>query len=54
MVSEFLGLLALLVFMAINGHLMVIATLTHSFTAIPVGAAALTPAAGGSWRVPVR
>jgi type III secretory pathway component EscS len=30
-VSEFLGLLALLVFMAINGHLMVIATLTHSF-----------------------
>jgi hypothetical protein len=37
-VSEFLGLLALLVFMAINGHLMVIATLAHSFTAIPVGA----------------
>jgi flagellar biosynthetic protein FliR len=38
-VSEFLGLLALLIFMAINGHLMVIATLTHSFTAIPIGAA---------------
>jgi flagellar biosynthetic protein FliR len=32
-ISEFMGLLALLVFMAINGHLMVIATLTHSFTA---------------------
>ena len=36
-VSEFLGLLALLVFMAINGHLMVIATLTHSFSVIPIG-----------------
>ncbi len=40
-ISEFMGLLALLVFMAINGHLMVIATLTHSFTAIPVSPAAL-------------
>lgn len=37
-ISEFVGLLALLVFMAINGHLMVIATLTHSFTIVPVGA----------------
>ena len=36
-ISEFLGLLALLVFMAINGHLMVIATLTHSFSVIPIG-----------------
>ena len=45
-ISEFLGLLALLVFMAINGHLMVIATLIHSFTAIPVGTAQL---AAGSW-----
>lgn len=35
-VSEFLGLLALLVFMAINGHLMVIATLTKSFSVIPI------------------
>jgi len=48
-VSEFLGLLALLVFMAINGHLMVIATLTHSFTAIPVGAA--LPDAGSWWQL---
>ncbi len=48
-VSEFLGLLALLVFMAINGHLMVIATLTHSFTVIPVGAANLQ--AGTWWQV---
>ncbi|MBL8393742.1 MAG: flagellar biosynthetic protein FliR [Candidatus Accumulibacter sp.] len=37
-ISEFLGLLALLVFMAINGHLMVIATLTQSFSIIPVRA----------------
>ena len=36
-ISELLGLLALLVFMAINGHLMVIATLTHSFSVIPIG-----------------
>jgi flagellar biosynthetic protein FliR len=45
-VSEFLGLLALLVFMAINGHLMIIATLTHSFTVIPVSGAGL---AANSW-----
>lgn len=38
-VSEFLGMLALLVFMAINGHLMVIATLAQSFTALPIGGA---------------
>ncbi|MBN8454592.1 flagellar biosynthetic protein FliR [Accumulibacter sp.] len=42
-VSEFLGLLALLVFMAINGHLMVIATLTHSFSVMPIGATRLWP-----------
>lgn len=45
-VSEFLGLLALLVFFAINGHLMVIATVSQSFVAIPIGATALT---AGSW-----
>ncbi|MCP5228391.1 flagellar biosynthetic protein FliR [Accumulibacter sp.] len=45
-IAEFLGLLALLVFMAINGHLMVLATLTRSFSALPVGAAQLT---GESW-----
>jgi flagellar biosynthetic protein FliR len=39
-VSEFMGLLALLIFMAINGHLMLIATLTHSFTVIPISATA--------------
>lgn len=39
-ISEFIGMLALLVFMALNGHLMVIATLTHSFTVIPISALA--------------
>lgn len=45
-ISEFMGLLALLVFLAINGHLMVIATLTHSFSVIPVGTPALV---AGTW-----
>ena len=44
-VSEFLGMLALLVFMAIDGHLMVIATLTRSFSVLPIGGAI----ANGSW-----
>ncbi len=39
--SELFGLLSLLIFIAINGHLMVIATLTHSFTAIPISVNAL-------------
>lgn len=45
-VSEFLGMLALLVFMAIDGHLMVIATLTRSFSVLPIGGEGI---AGGSW-----
>lgn len=36
MISELLGLLTLLVFMSINGHLLVIATLVHSFTLLPL------------------
>lgn len=44
--SEFLNLLALLVFLSINGHLIVLATLAHSFTTLPV---ALTLPAAGSW-----
>ena len=39
-------MLALLMFMAIDGHLMVIATLTRSFTALPIGAETL---ATGTW-----
>ena len=45
-ISEFLGMLALLIFMSINGHLMVIATLVQSFTVLPIGTSAL---ASGSW-----
>ena len=37
-ISEFLGMLALLVFLAINGHLMVIATLGESFALLPISA----------------
>lgn len=36
-VSELLGMLALLVFLSIDGHLMVLATLVKSFTLLPVG-----------------
>lgn len=46
-VSEFMGLLTLLVFMSVNGHLMVIAALTHSFTIVPVGGSNL---AASTWR----
>lgn len=45
-VSEFLGMLALLIFMAINGHLMVIATLTQSFTVLPIASGTV---ANGTW-----
>ncbi|MRD73079.1 flagellar biosynthetic protein FliR [Rhodocyclus tenuis] len=44
--SEFLSLLAILVFMSINGHLLVLATLTQSFTVLPIAQA--LPGAG-SW-----
>lgn len=37
-VAEFMGLLALLTFLSINGHLMYISTLAQSFTLIPVSA----------------
>lgn len=46
-ISEFIGFLALLVFLSINGHLMVITTVIQSFTAIPVGLGAVKPA---SWQ----
>ena len=37
-VSEMLGTLALLMFLGIDGHLMVLSTLAQSFQALPVGA----------------
>ena len=46
-VSEFIGVLALLVFLGINGHLMVIATVVQSFTSIPVG---LGSVSATSWK----
>lgn len=45
-ISEFLGMLALLVFLAINGHLMVITTLVESFTVLPIGFGVVN---SGSW-----
>ena len=44
-VAELAGLLALLIFLALNGHLMMLALLTESFSALPIGLAAF-PAAG--------
>jgi len=37
-VAEFLGLLAALVFLSVNGHLMILAVLAQSFTLLPIGA----------------
>ena len=45
-VSEFIGLLALLMFLSIDGHLMVISTLVQSFTFLPVKLLAISEA---SW-----
>jgi flagellar biosynthetic protein FliR len=39
--GQFMGLLATLVFLAINGHLMIIAALAQSFQALPITAAPL-------------
>lgn len=45
-ISEFLGLIGLLLFLSLNGHLIYIATLAQSFYAIPVSA---TPLGAASW-----
>ena len=45
-VSELIGMLALLMFLAIDGHLMVISTLVQSFTLLPVRLLAISE---GSW-----
>lgn len=45
-ISEFLGMLALLIFLAINGHLMILATLGRSFTVLPIGTSSI---ASASW-----
>lgn len=46
-VGEFLGLVSLLLFLALDGHLLYVATLAKSFHVIPVGPEML---ASGSWR----
>lgn len=45
-IAEFLGVITLLTFMSLNGHLLFVATLAQSFVAIPVGGPML---AAGSW-----
>lgn len=45
-IAEFVGLIALLLFLSLNGHLLYFATLAQSFYAIPVST---TPLAAGSW-----
>lgn len=45
-IAEFFGLIALMLFLSMNGHLLYFATLAQSFSAIPVSA---TPLAAGSW-----
>lgn len=46
-ISEFIGLIALLLFMALDGHLLYVSTLAQSFLAIPVNSEALAPE---SWK----
>jgi len=45
-ISEFINLLALLLFLSMNGHLLYLATLAQSFSVIPVSA---PPLGAGSW-----
>jgi flagellar biosynthetic protein FliR len=45
-ISEFIGLIGLLLFLSLNGHLIYVATLAQSFNAIPVGP---NPLGAGSW-----
>lgn len=45
-IAEFIGLIALLLFLSMNGHLLYFATLAQSFSAIPVSA---TPLGAASW-----
>lgn len=47
-VAEFLGLLATLVFLALNGHLLVVEVLVRSFEWLPIREAAVH---AGGWRV---
>lgn len=46
-IAEFLGLISLLLFLALDGHLLYVATIAKSFVTIPVGPESLAP---GSWK----
>jgi flagellar biosynthesis protein FliR len=50
-IAQFLNLLAMLIFLALDGHLLMIATLARSFDAVPVADVAL---AAGGWMTLVR
>lgn len=45
--GQFMGLMGILLFLAINGHLMVVTALVDSFEAFPIG---LQPVASEGWR----
>lgn len=45
-ISEFIGLISLLLFLSLDGHLLYVATLAQSFTAIPISSNSL---GAGSW-----
>jgi len=45
-ISEFINLVALLLFLSVNGHLLYLATLAQSFSAIPISS---IPVGAGSW-----
>lgn len=42
-VGQFLGLFAILIFLAIDGHLMVLTALVHSFSTLPIATSPLQP-----------
>lgn len=46
LLGQFLGVMAMLLFLALNGHLLVIAALVESFNTLPVG----LPEAAKSWK----
>ena len=49
-ISQYMNLVATLIFLAVNGHLLMISTLVDSFTAFPVGGQALH---ADGWLAPV-
>lgn len=46
--ARLMNIIAILVFLAVNGHLLVLAGLAHTFDVLPIGAASLAP---DGWRV---